>query len=155
MFCADENGNKNNIYQKYGYKDVYDYFEGKSIFNNSVIGWSGHMKNGSTFDSAEGTQNNISVAKATLEVQMSVRLSVCHQNPKTALNHSIHLTTTFTINHTIIHTITHNITTQHHNTNITHNITTQLHTSTYTTSHTSSNTTSQPSSSSPSISSFT
>ena len=59
LFCADENGKKNNIYQKYGYKDVYDYFEGKSIFNNSIIGWSGHMKNGSTFDSAEGTQNNI------------------------------------------------------------------------------------------------
>ena len=66
---------------------------------------------------------------------MSVRLSVHHQNPKTALNHSFHLTTTFTTHHTIINTITtqhhkstqHSITTQHHNTTSPNNIT-LLHT---------------------------
>ena len=45
LLCADETGNKNEVYQNYGYKDIYDYFEGYSIFNSSRIGWSGHMKN--------------------------------------------------------------------------------------------------------------
>ena len=48
-----------------------------------------------------------SVAKATLQPQMSVRsfvsLSVWKQNPQTALNQSFHLTTTFTTTHTTIH----------------------------------------------------
>ena len=53
IFCVKENKNKNTIYQKYGYRDVTDYFEGVNMFNNSIVGCSGHRKNGSTFESAE------------------------------------------------------------------------------------------------------
>ena len=54
IFCVKESKDKNTRYQKYGYRDVTDYFEGVNMFNNSIVGWSGHRKNGSTFESAEG-----------------------------------------------------------------------------------------------------
>ena len=37
-----------------GYKNIREYFMGKSRYNGSSIGWAGHMKNGSTLGSIEG-----------------------------------------------------------------------------------------------------
>ena len=97
-------------------------------------------------------EGNFSVAKATLQPQISIRPSVCYQNPLTEYNHYFHFTSIFTTTHTITHsiwhwhnitTLHHNITSKHHNIttlhhnittlqhyipyNITHNITTQYH----------------------------
>ena len=41
-------------YQRAGYKDPSRFFAGTSIYNESVVGWLGHMKNGSTYNSLEG-----------------------------------------------------------------------------------------------------
>ena len=46
---ADEN------YQRAGYQNPMRFFSGTSIYNESVVGWLGHMKNGSiTYNSLEG-----------------------------------------------------------------------------------------------------
>ena len=42
--------------------DVTDYFEGVNMSNNSIFGWSGHRKNGSTFESAEGDYEDIDLS---------------------------------------------------------------------------------------------
>ena len=41
-------------YNKVGYDDLWKFFYGKSKFDNHIYGWSGHMENGSTFESVEG-----------------------------------------------------------------------------------------------------
>ena len=41
-------------YKKVGYKNPSRFFSGTSIHNESVVGWLGHMKNGSTYNSLEG-----------------------------------------------------------------------------------------------------
>ena len=45
---------ENEKYQKAGYFSIYRFFSGTSTFNESVVGWLGHMENGSTNDSLEG-----------------------------------------------------------------------------------------------------
>ena len=39
---------------KVGYKNVHRIFTGRSMYNDSIIGWFGHMENGSTYNSLEG-----------------------------------------------------------------------------------------------------
>ena len=46
-------------YQKFGYGDVIEFFRGKSMFNESLLGWHGHMENGSTLMSSRGTQTYV------------------------------------------------------------------------------------------------
>ena len=41
-------------YQRAGYENPMRFFSGTSIYNESVVGWLGHMKNGSTYNSLEG-----------------------------------------------------------------------------------------------------
>ena len=41
-------------YKEAGYDNVFRFFSGTSMFNESVVGWLGHMENGSTFDSLKG-----------------------------------------------------------------------------------------------------
>ena len=41
-------------FMKVGYKNVHRIFSGRSMYNDSIIGWFGHMENGSTYDSLEG-----------------------------------------------------------------------------------------------------
>ena len=45
---------ENEKYLKTGYNSSHKFFSGTSIYNESVVGWLGHMENGSTNDSLEG-----------------------------------------------------------------------------------------------------
>ena len=45
---------ENEKFKKAGYQSIYKFFSGTSIYNESVVGWLGHMENGSTNDSLEG-----------------------------------------------------------------------------------------------------
>ena len=53
--CAFELKNVDARYQKYGYSREYHYFIGKSMYNESIFGWNGHTKKGSTIRPFEGT----------------------------------------------------------------------------------------------------
>ena len=52
--CAYEFDRSNVRFQNYGYSYDFDYFIGQSMYNNSLFGWNGHTKNGSTIGSFEG-----------------------------------------------------------------------------------------------------
>ena len=56
QFCIEEKNTdeKVKLASDLGYRDLYDFFKGKSKFNNSIVGWSGHTENGSTIGSVEG-----------------------------------------------------------------------------------------------------
>ena len=41
-------------YREAGYDSYLRFFAGTSMFNESVVGWLGHMENGSTYNSLEG-----------------------------------------------------------------------------------------------------
>ena len=45
---------ENEKYQNAGYLNIQRFFSGTSINNQSLVGWLGHMENGSTNDSLEG-----------------------------------------------------------------------------------------------------
>ena len=51
--CAMENFNKDEKYKRLGYKNVYDFFLGESMYNSTIYGWNGHMENGSTIGELE------------------------------------------------------------------------------------------------------
>ena len=52
-------------YKKAGYMNIRKFFSGTSMYNESVVGWLGHMKNGSTFDSLDGKWHNFWHTKKT------------------------------------------------------------------------------------------
>ena len=56
IFCLSETNSEieNEKYKKAGYINIYKFFSGTNMFNESVVGWLGHMENGSTNDSLEG-----------------------------------------------------------------------------------------------------
>ena len=56
IFCLSNKNDKseNEKYQKAGYQSSYRFFSGTSLYNESVVGWLGHLENGSTYDSLEG-----------------------------------------------------------------------------------------------------
>ena len=54
MICIDEQNSSSKKFKEFGYNDSYAFFNGESMFNTSLIGWSGHTINGSTFESVEG-----------------------------------------------------------------------------------------------------
>ena len=54
VICIDEHNDTNKKFREFGYNDSYAFFNGESRFNSSIIGWSGHTMNGSTFESVEG-----------------------------------------------------------------------------------------------------
>ena len=57
--CLFEHQNKTDRFQKYGYNDVVDYFNGVSKFNRSMLGWAGHAENGTTLGSVAGKFGNL------------------------------------------------------------------------------------------------
>ena len=56
VFCLKNTNSvvENEKYEKAGYKNLQRFFSGTSIYNESVIGWLGHKKNGPVYDSLEG-----------------------------------------------------------------------------------------------------
>ena len=52
--CVSERHKSSDRYQKVGYHNDVDFFKGKSMFNDSLYGWSGHTENGSTFSNVQG-----------------------------------------------------------------------------------------------------
>ena len=48
-----EEGN-NTILKNLGYANIRDYFKGISMYNQSVIGWAGHTKDGNIIGSVKG-----------------------------------------------------------------------------------------------------
>ena len=54
LICIDQLVNADFKYKEVGYENKYRFFIAESIHNKSIIGWRGHMKNGSTYDTVEG-----------------------------------------------------------------------------------------------------
>ena len=56
IFCLRNTNSEleNEKYKKAGYLSTYRFFTGTSMYNDSIVGWLGHMENGSTYDSIEG-----------------------------------------------------------------------------------------------------
>ena len=52
--CVSEKHNSSDRYQKVGYYYDVDFFKGKSMFNDTIYGWSGHTENGSTISNVQG-----------------------------------------------------------------------------------------------------
>lgn len=53
--CIHKLVDTNEKYTDSGYKNYYAYYKGRSLYNKSLYGFSGHLKNGSTkFNSYEG-----------------------------------------------------------------------------------------------------
>ena len=46
--------NETKILQSLGYERIYMFYMGRSMYNSSLFGWNGHVKNGSTLESTEG-----------------------------------------------------------------------------------------------------
>ena len=46
-------GNDKNI-KPFGYRNIREYFRGKSVYNDSIMGWAGHLENHSSLGSVEG-----------------------------------------------------------------------------------------------------
>ena len=62
-----------------GYSDLYTFFNGRSMFNNSIIGWNGHTENGSTIESVEGiTVNNKNERFGNIFFLLQVFFKNCH-----------------------------------------------------------------------------
>ena len=51
--CVDETVNKSSRYKNVGYQDSFDFFNGQSMYNSSIFGWTGHTQNGSTLTSTK------------------------------------------------------------------------------------------------------
>ena len=54
QICIIENNNDAKKYWDLGYMDLFEFFNGNSRFNESVVGWAGHTENGSSIGSVEG-----------------------------------------------------------------------------------------------------
>ena len=52
--CATELNNFNERYQKMGYSNEHNFFNGYSRFERNIIGWGGHNENGSTLYHIKG-----------------------------------------------------------------------------------------------------
>ena len=52
--CLFDISSKFSKYTKQGYKNPADFFLGKSLFNKSLVGWSGHTKDGQTLGTPQG-----------------------------------------------------------------------------------------------------
>ena len=52
--CFHDMENSRSRFQRYGYKHDYDFFIGKSMFNESIYGWEGHNKFDMTLGPVKG-----------------------------------------------------------------------------------------------------
>ena len=59
ILCINSNDKGLEKMNQFGYLDEWYFFSGVSKFNDSIIGWAGHSKNGSIYETAEGRQNLI------------------------------------------------------------------------------------------------
>ena len=50
-----EKANEDEILQAFGYKHMFDFYRGNSMYKKNVYGWNGHTKNGTTLGSVEGS----------------------------------------------------------------------------------------------------
>ena len=55
--CIKPAFNDEELY-KTGYSSSWGYFEGRSRYNRSLIGWAGHRADGSIFSSVQGSKKN-------------------------------------------------------------------------------------------------
>ena len=56
ILCINPKKNSIEKMKTFGYVDEWSFYSGKSMFNDSIIGWAGHSKNGPIYESAEGRQ---------------------------------------------------------------------------------------------------
>ena len=56
--CVSEINNSSDRYRRVGYLDHFNFFFGKSMYNSSLYGWSGHTENGSTIANVEGKKRH-------------------------------------------------------------------------------------------------
>ena len=54
LLCVHEMVHMTGRYKKLGYSNDWDFFTGKSRYNESIYGWGGHTENGSSYGSVEG-----------------------------------------------------------------------------------------------------
>ena len=52
--CVSEISNSYERYSNFGYKYAFTFFEGRSTYNESLFGWAGHSKDGSTREEISG-----------------------------------------------------------------------------------------------------
>ena len=52
--CVTEQENSTERYKRIGYADEYEFFMGKSMFEENVVGWGGHSQNGSSLYHIQG-----------------------------------------------------------------------------------------------------
>ena len=60
--CVIEKENISARYTNVGYESDVAFFKGKSMYNESLYGWSGHTKNGSTISNVEGNVLSIPIS---------------------------------------------------------------------------------------------
>ena len=59
-------GRNDSILKDLGYANIRDYFKGISMYNESIIGWAGHSKDGSsTLASVEGRTKGYKIIKCS------------------------------------------------------------------------------------------
>ena len=56
IFCLKNTNTEleEKMYKEAGYDTIFKFYSGTSMFNESVVGWLGHMENSSTYNSLEG-----------------------------------------------------------------------------------------------------
>ena len=52
--CVSDVNGADKRYTTFGYKGDYEFFSGKSMYNSSMYGWSGHTENGSSLGTVRG-----------------------------------------------------------------------------------------------------
>ena len=52
--CVSEKANALKRYQKIGYEDIFNFFEGRPIYNESFFGWAGRDRNKPTLGTVKG-----------------------------------------------------------------------------------------------------
>ena len=52
--CGKEINNSSRRFKEYGYDSERSFYAGASRFSKSLVGWKGHLKNGSTLDTVKG-----------------------------------------------------------------------------------------------------
>ena len=60
--CVIEKENISARYTNVGYESDVAFFKGKSMYNESLYGWSGHTENGSTISNVEGNVLSIPIS---------------------------------------------------------------------------------------------
>ena len=57
ILCLNDRENISARYSKFGYTHYANFYRGINMYNTSVVGWKGHMENGSVYGSVQGNKN--------------------------------------------------------------------------------------------------